>query len=149
MNATPDTDFYTWTQEQATLLRHGRFCDLDTVNLIEEIEDMGRSEKRELSSRFIILIAHLLKWQYQSERRCSSWRGTIMVQRKEIAKCLRENPSLKHVRQTTITDAYDTALWQAIAETGPHEAVFPTACPWTIEQVMDYNFWPSAHLNAS
>jgi hypothetical protein len=90
-----DQDFYSWTQEQAELLKHGRFSELDVENLIEEIEAMGRSEKRELESRLTVLLLHLLKWKYQEVRRGRSCELSIIEQRLKFEETLEENPGLK------------------------------------------------------
>ena len=90
-----DKDFYSWTQEQAELLKHGRFAELDLENLIEEVETMGRSEKRELESRLTVLLLHLLKWKYQDLRQCRSWELSIIEQRLKFDETLEENPGLK------------------------------------------------------
>lgn len=83
-----DTDFYLWTQQQATLLRQGHFSELDTTHLVDEIEDMGRSEKRELENRLIVLLVHLLKWRFQPDRRGNSWSATMKRQRLDIEDLL-------------------------------------------------------------
>ena len=137
-----DTDFYSWTQEQAALLQQGRLNELDVANLIEEIQDMGRSERRELESRLAVLLMHLLKWQYEPERRGKSWKVTIKEQRFQAKKCLRQNPGLKHSMRETFEDAYQGALFQAVRETGIDESAFPTDCPWPLDQVLDDEFWP-------
>ena len=90
-----DQDFYQWTQEQAGLLKIGALSQLDVENLIEEIESMGKSQKKELISRLTVLIAHLLKWDYQPERRGRSWELTIKAQRVQIRRHISENPSFK------------------------------------------------------
>ena len=90
-----EKDFYSWTQEQADLLRNGQFNNLDIPNLIEEIETMGRSEKRELESWLTILLLHLLKWKYQEVRRSRSWQLSIDEQRIQFEETLNENPGLK------------------------------------------------------
>jgi hypothetical protein len=142
MTMSHDTDFYSWTQEQAALLRQGRVNELDVANLIEEIEDMGRSEKRELESRLAVLLMHLLKWQYQPERRGHSWHATIKVQRKSIRKVLKQNPGLKSSLNESLWDSYDDARLFAVKETGFAEATFPADCPWSLECVLDDEFWP-------
>ena len=91
---THENDFFAWTQEQAYLLRNGQIHQIDVVNIAEEIEDMGRSEKRELESRLEVLIMHLLKWQFQPNLRSRSWQLTIKEQRIRLEKLLKENPSL-------------------------------------------------------
>lgn len=142
MAATYDTDFYTWTQQQADLLRANRFSDVDLKNIIEEIESMGRSEKRSLESRLTVLLTHLLKWQYQSERRGKSWTFTINEQRRKIRKLLSENPGLTFELTKVFNDSYDDAIFKASYETGINSAVFPKENPWKFEQVMDLTFFP-------
>ena len=141
---THDSDFYTWTQQQASLLRQGRLHELDLVNLIEEVKDMGASERRELKSRLIVLLVHLLKWYYQPSKRQygRSWEATIKGQRIGIKQCLKANPGLKPSLISTLEDAYDLARFDAVSETQLDLTTFPAACPWVIEQVLDDNFWP-------
>ncbi|EAC0789750.1 DUF29 domain-containing protein [Salmonella enterica] len=137
-----DTDFYGWTQEQADLIRAGRTEDLDLKNLLEEIEAMGRSERRELESRLQVLFMHLLKWQYQSERQGRSWQLTIEEQRRKALRVLQENPSLKSRLTEIVKDAYGDAVIAAERETNIRRSVFPETCPWTFEQAVDTSFWP-------
>lgn len=80
MSSLYHTDFHAWANQQATLLREGRLQAADIEHIAEEIESMGRSEKRELFSRLVILMMHLLKWQYQPMRRGHSWQATIKIQ---------------------------------------------------------------------
>ncbi|OWO81346.1 hypothetical protein B5C26_14220 [Photorhabdus luminescens] len=137
-----DSDFYGWTQEQAGLLRSGDLSQLDTENLLEEIEAMGRSERRELRSRLEILLAHLLKWRYQADRRGRSWELTIEEQRDKAIDCLQESPSLKNKLDEHLEKAYTAARRLAEKETLINRNIFPETCPWTFEQIMDENFWP-------
>ncbi|MDQ9130390.1 DUF29 domain-containing protein [Serratia fonticola] len=137
-----EADFYGWTQEQADLLRSGSLSQLDTQNLLEEIESMGRSERRELESRLEVLLAHLLKWKYQEGRRSRSWTLTIIAQRKKVKRCLRQSPSLKHKLNESLEDAYGDAVIAAESETQISRSVFPVQCPWTFEQIMDDEFYP-------
>jgi hypothetical protein len=137
-----DSDFYGWTQEQADLLRAGNLNQLDTQNLLEEIESMGRSERRELESRLEILLSHLLKWKYQAGRRSRSWTLTIIGQRQKVSRCLKESPSLKHKLSESLAGAYSDAIIAAERETQISRNVFPDTCPWTFEQVMDNEFFP-------
>jgi len=139
-----ETDFYAWIQSQADALRARNISDLDFENLIEEIEDMGKSEQRELESRLEVLLAHLLKWQFQPEHRGTSWQATIKEQRKRIIKHLKENPSLKNSMPEAYAETYDYAILEAVKETGMVESTFPAQCPWTFEQVMDADFWPDS-----
>ena len=137
-----EKDFYSWTQEQAELLKHGRFSDLDIANLIEEVESMGRSEKRELESRLTILLLHLLKWKYQDVRRGRSWQLSIDEQRIQFEKTLNENPGLKPALDQIIKDAYKLAVIKAARETKISKSIFPESCPWTLAQFIEDGFYP-------
>jgi len=137
-----DQDFYGWIQEQAALLKGGRLTELDIENLVEEIETMGRSEKRELKNRLRVLIMHLLKWQYQPGNRCRSWSATISIQRKEVLDVLTDSPSLKPKVHDCIKDAYPRAVDDAVEETGVFKQNFPVECPWEFEQIVDDDFFP-------
>jgi len=137
-----DNDFYSWTHEQANLLRNGQFNNLDIPNLIEEIETMGRSEKRELESRLTILLLHLLKWKYQEVRRGRNWQLSIDEQRIQFCKTLNENPGLKPALHDIINDAYKLAVIKAARETKISKAVFPECCPWTLAQFIEDGFYP-------
>jgi len=139
-----ETDFYGWIQQQAGVLKAGSFASLDLDNLIEEIESMGKSHQRALESRLEILLMHLLKWQYQPERRTPSWTHTIREQRRRIAGHLKKNPSLAPRIPEALEEAYDYAAPSACAETGMRAATFPAECPWSFEQIMDEDFWPDA-----
>lgn len=137
MGVNYESDFYAWTQEQAELLRSGRFDELDAQNILEEIESMGRSAENELESRLQVLLMHLLKWEYQSSRRGKSWQLTIEEQRRKIDRRLSKSPSLKHKLADIVEDAYGDAVIAAERETGLERSVFPTVCPWTIEEVLN------------
>jgi hypothetical protein len=137
-----DQDFYAWANEQAALLRAGKLGAADIAHIAEEIESMGKTEKRELVSRLTVLLLHLLKWQFQPGRRGSSWDATITVQRDDVADHLRDNPSLKATLTTAITDAYRKAAILATGETGLARSTFPAACPWSFDQIMDAAYWP-------
>ena len=137
-----DQDFYAWANQQAALLRAGRLSEADIENIAEEIESMGKSEKRELASRLFVLLMHLLKWRYQQSRRCASWEATIEVQRNDLTVHLQDNPSLKSKLHEAIRQAYNNARITASAKTGLPKNIFPEACPWSFEQIMDEGFWP-------
>ena len=142
MSATYDTDFYAWTHEQAGLLRQGKLAQIDANHLAEEIESIGKTEKRELLSRLTVLLLHLLKWRFQPERRGTSWEVKIKVQRRDIERRLSDNPSLTALLTPLLEDAYGDAALLAQAETRLPPATFPAACPWTFAQVEDAGFWP-------
>jgi hypothetical protein len=137
-----DRDFYAWTNEQAALLRAGNLSAADIEHIAEEIESMGKTEKRELVSRLTVLLLHLLKWQFQPPRRGSSWEATITVQRDDLADHLRDNPSLKAAISAAITDAYRKAAILATGETDLPRVTFPAECPWSFDQIMADGFWP-------
>lgn len=140
-----NSDINAWAIEQASLLRNRQYDALDVHGIADEIEDVGKSEQRELANRMAVLIAHLLKWVYQPDRRGASWQATIRAQRKEIMYGLGESPSLK----PKLADAlwvdmvWSKAMAQAISETGLD--CFPTACPWDLtSQILNDLWWPDS-----
>lgn len=140
-----DKDINAWAQEQARLLRAGRFEMLDIEHIAGEIEDVGKSEQRELASRMAVLLAHLLKWQHQPERRGASGEKTIKAQRKEIAYALDESPSLAPKLQEPrwLDMVWARAVAQAVGETGLD--CFPEECPWAIQgEVLAQSWLPEA-----
>jgi hypothetical protein len=137
-----EEDFYAWTVEQARLLRSGELSSIDVANIAEEIESLGRSDKRAIESRLTVLLMHLLKWQIQSKMRSQSWSGTILEQRRRIEKLLRESPSLRASVNEALAEAYSDAREAASNETGLPETDFPAECPFTAEQVMSRSFLP-------
>jgi hypothetical protein len=139
-----ERDFYAWTKEQAALLRAGRLADADIEHIAEEIESMGKAEKRELVSRLTVLLLHLLKWQFQPDRRGASWEATIMVQRRDLHRHMADNPSLQSKLDEAVGDAYGNARIMAGAETGLGAATFPAESPWPFRQMLDTEFWPGA-----
>jgi hypothetical protein len=137
-----DSDFYAWSLKQAALLRAGRVGEADLAAIAEEIESMGKTEKRELVSRLTVLLLHLLKWQCQPAGRGNSWRLSIANARDEIADLLADNPSLKTVIDEVMASAYRYARRKAAIETDIGEEGFPGQCPWSFAQAMDAGFWP-------
>ncbi len=137
-----EEDFYAWTVEQARLLRSGELSSIDVANIAEEIESLGRSDRRELESRLTVLLTHLLKWRIQSKMRSSSWSGTIAEQRRRIAKLLRESPSLGAFVSEVLVEAYSNAREAASNETGLPETEFPVECPFTPEETLSRDFLP-------
>ena len=137
-------DILLWSQQQAQALRNRRYEDLDIEHLADEIEDVGKSEKRELASRMAALLAQLLKWRFQSNLRSNSWRATIRLQRRRIALALKATPSLmtgmrdEDWREIVWLDA--VAL--AAKETGRPEDDFPDSNPWSFERARDPDYWP-------
>lgn len=138
-------DILAWSQEQARLIRSRRFDLLDLEHIAEEIEDVGKSEQRELANRFAVLLAHLLKWRYQPERRGASWEKTIKAQRKELDYHLSDTPSLrpKLLEPRWLDMVWSKAVAQAVTETGLN--CFPDDCPWSIEdEVLNPGWFPEA-----
>lgn len=145
MTSEYDTDFYRWTQQQAVALAAGHVAELDLANLAEEIDSLGRRDRRTLGSRLDVLGLHLLKWRYQPEKRQRghSWERTILEQRRRIRRLLRDSPSLKAEVWSMIEEEYLSVRRQAATETGLPLTTFPSICPWTVEQLLDDTFFPS------
>lgn len=142
MSTDYDTDFYVWSQEQARLLRARCFGQLDITHLAEEIEDLGKGERRALENRLGVLLGHLLKWQAQPDYpNRKSWRATINTRRRAIAKLLEENPSLRREIPALIVAAYPDGRDLAVAETPFDYEHFAEHCPWTTEDILD-DWWP-------
>lgn len=137
-----EEDFYAWTVEQARLLRTGEFSSIDAANIAEEIESLGRSDRRELESRLTVLLMHLLKWRKQSKMRSRSWSGTIIEQRRRVDKLLKESPSLRPFVSEALVEAYSNAREAASNDTGLPEAEFPDDCPFTLDEVLSREFLP-------
>ena len=137
-----EQDFYEWSIKTADLIRQGNFAEIDTDNLAEELESLGRSEKREFLNRLKVLLIHLLKWQHQPPQRSISWKSTIMTQRDDIRLLLEDNPSFRRLGQEVLDRAYPLARRKAALETGIDIKYYPELCPYTYEHVMDDDFWP-------
>lgn len=142
MLTTYEQDVVKWSEEQAALLRQRDFSHLDIEHIAEEVEDVGKSEQRELMSHMVVLLAHLLKWEYQPERRGAIWEKTIKAQRIEIAFNIKETPSLKTRLEN---EAWQQVVWAkavsaAVAETDLD--IFPEESPWTMQQVLSNEFFP-------
>jgi hypothetical protein len=137
-----DADYHAWTLNTARLLREGRWAEADLEHIAEELESMGASERRELESRLIVLLQHLLKWQYQREKRSSGWLGTLDEQRTQLEILLRQSPSLRRLGPDSLDFAYPKARQKAARETGLDPKAFPAACPYTLEEILDEAFLP-------
>ncbi len=146
-----EKDFYAWLEHNIKLLRQRKIAEIDIENLIEELESMGKRDKREMVSRVIVLISHLLKWQYQLKQltelwqthQGGSWNASITEQRIQLHKQLQDSPSLKSYLPIAVTEAYPDAIKLAIKETRLPLSTFPKTCPYTIEQLLDQDFYPS------
>lgn len=141
-NSLYETDFHEWALQQARLLREKRFDDLDLENLVEEVEDVARSDKKEIERRLVVLMTHLLKWKYQPGRRSSSWQRTIRDQRSEIQQIVESSPSLRDFPREACLTRYLAARLEAAEETGIDFTLFPEECPFAVEEVLDPEFMP-------
>jgi hypothetical protein len=139
-----ETDFYAWTEEQAAYLQTGQWDKLDRGNLAEEVAALGRQERRELENRLAILLAHLLKWQYQPSHRSNSWIATIREQRYQIQRLWRQSPSLKAYLDEALVYAYDSGLNLAVKETNLDFKTFPESCPYALPDILTNDFLPGA-----
>ena len=137
-----DEDFALWTAETARLLREGRFVEIDIEHLAEEIEDMGKSQHRELLSRLTVIIQHLLNWQCQPAKRSRSWQSTVTVQRTELERLFEQSPSLRRTLPRSVARVYRDAVRQASIETGLALDSFPRECLFSLEQILDQSFLP-------
>ncbi|MCD6273828.1 MAG: DUF29 domain-containing protein [Deltaproteobacteria bacterium] len=136
-------DFFHWTEQQAEYLKSGKFDLLDIENLAEEIESMGRSERRELLNRLAVLLMHLLKWQYQPNLQSRSWKVTVRNQRSAILDLLEDSPSLKSVIVDKFAKAYQKARLNAADETGISLNKFPESCLWSVDRILEESFTPN------
>lgn len=139
-----EQDFFEWTQTTAALIRAGKWQAVDRESVAEEIESLGKRDRRDLGSRLQVLVTHLLKWRYQPAERSGSWRGTIDDQRTEILDLLEDSPSLRRQLPAILAQRYPRSRAKASGETGLAAETFPPTCPWTAEQVLAADFWPEA-----
>jgi Domain of unknown function DUF29 len=137
-----ETDFYAWTREQGRLLRERRWAELDLDGLVDEVECIGRSEKREIGDRLTILLAHLLKWKYQPGHRGTNWTGPIFEHRGQLASILEGSPSLWSFFREQVEDRYLSGRLLAAKESGIAFGLFPEGCPFSTDQVLDLHFFP-------
>jgi Domain of unknown function DUF29 len=141
--STYETDFYAWTQAQATALWAKDWPALDVDNLAEELEGMARSDRRALGNHLKNLLLHLLKWAYQPDKRGPSWQDSIEEAREAIEDLLEESrASMEAETQRQFAKQYARARRKASRETGLALVTFPEVCPWPVAQVLDEDFWP-------
>ena len=130
-----EADETAWLEATADSIRHARFDQIDPSTLAEYLADMARRDRREVMSRLAVLIAHLLKWRYQPDRRTGSWRGTVEVQRQELAELL-ESGVLRNYAAEVLEKAHTNGVRQAVAETELPDSTFPAECPWGLDAVL-------------
>ena len=137
-----EDDFETWCYEQAELLRQHRFVELDLANLIEEIESMGSDQRHALEASYRLVIAHLLKRQFQPQLRSSSGDITVSRERLDIARREEKNRALRAGAKQLVESVYRGAIREAAIETGLPRDSFPFDCPYTLEQLPDLDWMP-------
>ena len=140
-----ERDFYAWSFDQARALRERKPQHLDWENLAEEIESLGRSDRRGVISRLAIILIHLLKWQCQSKRRSPSWRATLNLQRRDLAVILADSPSLRRQVPALLAEAYASARLDAADEmrmSAVEARGLPAECPFTAEEALNRTFFP-------
>lgn len=137
-----EDDFYLWCLQQAEILRHKRFAEADLPNIIEELESMGREQRHALASSYRLLIAHLLKWQFQPQLRSRSWAVTIARERANIAEREADNRSLAAEAKRIVDDVYGNAVREAAKETDLARDTFPAECPYSIDFLRDHERMP-------
>jgi hypothetical protein len=142
MSTLYDRDFFEWTAEVARLLREGRFAELDAEHVAEEIEDVGKRDQRGVWGHMRIVIHHLLKWQFQPQRRSGSWNTSIWTHRDALSDIFGQSPSLKRHAREGLAEVYERAVRRPMNETGIARECFPATCPYTFDQVISLDFMP-------
>jgi Domain of unknown function DUF29 len=135
-----ERDFFLWIEEQARLLKEGRFDRLDLVNLIDEIEGLGRHEKRAVRGNLVVIFKNLLKHQFHPGRRSRSWLSSIVEHRRQLRDDLETSPSLRPYAGERFEQCYRDGRQLALIETGREPDAIPVAAPWSLEQILDAEF---------
>lgn len=138
-----ETDYLQWIETTVQRIQSQDYAAVDWENLVEEIEDMGRRERQSLESNFIVLLIHLLKWQFQPQKRSGSWKSSIIEHRRRINKALKGSPSLNSYLMDAEAECYREAVEQATAETGLPLEAFPLDCPYELSDLLKAGFLPS------
>ncbi len=137
-----DQDFAAWAFETAHLIRERRFEEIDAENLAEEVEGIGKSQRRQLDNRLAVIISHLLKWKFQPAKRSRRWESTTFTQRIKLRRLLKDSPSLRPRSSDSIREIYDDVVRITSIETGLAIRDFPAECPFSLEQILDDDFLP-------
>ena len=144
LEAEYDLDFYAWINKNVELLRRGCLSEIDAEHIAQELESMGKRDRRQLRSRLQVLIMHLLKWQYQPDKQSQSWLATIDHQRDQIEALLLDSPSLRGDLETALVIVYPKSVRDAHRETSLPETVFPLSCPFALEEILAPDFLPGS-----
>jgi hypothetical protein len=137
-----ETDYVKWIETTVEQLKQKNYDAIDWENLIDEIEDMARSDRRSLKSNLVVILTHLLKWQFQPERRSSSWQASIVEHRRRVRDLLKDSPSLKPYFEEVFAECYEDAIELASIETGLPTSTFPRSSPYSSAQVLEAGFLP-------
>lgn len=137
-----DRDYALWIEATIAQLVAGNFAEIDRDNLIEELAEMGRRERLSLESNWVVILLHLLKWEFQPEMRSGSWAGSIAEHRRRVNRALEMSPSLKTHLAAVLAECYENARFQAGVETQLAIGVFPVVCPYSLTEIRDRTFWP-------
>lgn len=135
-------DFNRWIDHTAQLLRDRRWQEIEVDHLIEEVEDLGKSQRRAIASQLTRILLHLLKWRYQPERRSDSWLDSITDARTQLELAIEESPSLKEYPLEKLEDSYQRARRQAAQQTNLDISLFPESCPFAIANILDESWLP-------
>jgi hypothetical protein len=130
-----EQDETAWLEIMSQLVAEGRYAEMDHPNLSEYLADMAKGDRREVLSRMVLLLVHLLKWEHQPDQRSGSWQGTILEQRRALRKLL-ESGTLHNHALSILAEAYADARKQAAAETGLSRSIFPIECVWDLENLL-------------
>ncbi|MBP0000781.1 MAG: DUF29 domain-containing protein [Cyanobacteria bacterium SID2] len=136
-----DEDYVRWIEATLAQLRDRNYDNVDWANLLNELEDMAKRERRSIRNNLTVILVHLLKWEFQPEFRTGSWAGSITEHRSRVLSVLEDSPSLKNYLSEALTWAYPRARQQASAETTLPLKVFPVECPYEIDLILDDSFW--------
>lgn len=142
MNVKYSTDFSAWINQTAQLLRESRWHEIDVPNLIEEVEGLGKSDRRGIASQLARLLLHLLKWQYQPQRRSDSWLDSITDARTQIELAIEDSPSLRDHPTEKLEESYQRARRQAAQQTNVEISTFPDVCPYSLALVLAEDWFP-------
>ena len=140
-----DRDYALWLETTIEQLRQQNFDQVDWENVLDEFESMSKRDRRSIKSNLVILLLHLLKWEFQPGIRSGSWKGSIREHRRRIQQILQDSPSLRPYILEVLSEAYTDAVAQAIDETGLEIAMFPIDCSYDIVNILNPSFLPDSN----
>ncbi len=140
------SDFQLWLEQTTNLIRQRNFDGLDIEYLLEELDDMGRSDKRSLENNLIRLLQHLLKWKYQPNKRTNSWKASITEHSLRLNRAFKQSPSLRRYFEEVFDECYLESRLIASQETDIALEIFPKVCPFAISDVLDPQYLPQSEI---